>query len=280
MSTARKSADLPVGSRCPMSHSKWDIREHLRVGDNVVAITIHHYRRKGQLPLSAVLDPNEDCEIYRRSLDLRNAICRVHYMREGVGFTREAFASAPDQVMAFRIAADKPGSVSFTASLDRMEDFETRADGPAGLIMTGNTASGRTDAEGMKFVARLRAIEQGGKVTVVDGALRVESADEVILLIAAATNYQGFAGRGTADPLKATSDDIGQASTKSFEELRSNHIADYRSYFDRVGVGLDDGRAESREAAKLATDERLERLPRAAPIRPWPHSISISAATC
>ena len=54
----------------------------------------------------------------------------------------------------------------------------------------------------MKFVARLRALHNGGKVSVSGDTLRVDSADEVVLLVAAATNYQGFAGRNTADPLQ------------------------------------------------------------------------------
>ena len=75
--------------------------------------------------------------------------------------------------------------------------------------------------EGVKYATRLRAIHRGGRVLVEDGELRVESADEVVLLVAAATNYQGFAGRCTADPLKATSDDIARASVKSYEQRQN-----------------------------------------------------------
>ena len=46
--------------------------------------------------------------------------------------------------MVFRFTADKPGKISFSASLDRLESFETVADGSAGLLMTGRTsAAGR-----------------------------------------------------------------------------------------------------------------------------------------
>ena len=166
----------------------------------------------------------------------------------GVTYTREAFSSAPDQVMAFRFTADKPGAISFTASLDRMERFETRADGTAGLLMTGELNSGAEGVEGLTYVTRLRAIPRGGKVSVKGDTLQVESADEVVLLVAAATDYQGFAGRGTADPLQATSDDIAKASAKSYEQLRADHVAEYHTYFDRVSVSLDDGKPESREA--------------------------------
>jgi alpha-L-fucosidase 2 len=108
----------------------------------------------------------------------------------------------------------------------------------------------------MKFVACLHALNSGGKVTVKDDTLRVDSADEVILLAAAATDYQGFAGRGTADPVKATAEDIKKARTRTYEQLRAASIADHRSYFDRVSLTLDDGTAESRKTAALPTDQR------------------------
>ncbi len=88
--------------------------------------------------------------------------------------------------------------------------------------------------------------------------LRVESADEVLLLVAAATDYQGFAGRRTADPLQATKDDLARVLGKTYENLRAAHVADYQRYFDRASICLDDGKPESREAAALPTDRRLE----------------------
>jgi len=234
-----------------------DVSRFLTPGDNVVAIAIHRYRQHGSLPLSVILDPREDVENYRRSLDLRDAVATSRYRRDGVTFTREAFASAPDQVIVLRFAADRAGSISFTAGMDRMERFEIVGDGKADLVMTGKLKSGVAGVDGMTYVARLRAVNHGGKVSVADSVLRVESADEVVLLIAAATNYRGFAGRRTADPLKATRDDLDKAVAKTFDDLRAAHVAEHRGYFDRVGLTLDDGKPESRKAAELPTDRRL-----------------------
>ena len=87
----------------------------------------------------------------------------------------------------------------------------------------------------------------------------------MVLLVAAATNYQGFAGRRTADPLKATTDDIARRHDQSYEQLRAAHVADHRGYFDRVSIQLDDGKAESRAAAALPTDERHAALAKGGP---------------
>ena len=239
-------------------HDKFagDIRPLLKPGKNVIAIHCSSYRNRGQLPVSISLDPRENAEAYRRSLNLRDAISKVEYRENGITYTREAFSSAPDQVMVFRFTADQARKISFTATLDRLANAETRADGPASLLMTGNTASGQPDMEGMKFVARLHAVHSGGKVSIHDDALRVEAADEVVLLVAAATNYQGFAGRGSADPLRATADDIAKARVKSYDQLRTAHIAEHRGFFDRVSLKLDDGKADSSQAAALPTDQR------------------------
>jgi alpha-L-fucosidase 2 len=233
-----------------------DVGQHLKAGDNVIAIYCSNYRQRGQLPLAISLEPTAATQAYRRSLDLRDAISTVQYRKDGITHTREAFASAPDEVMVFRFTADQPGKISFSATLNRLQNFETTADGPAGLLMQGNTASGQQGVEGLKFVARLHALNSGGKVSVKDGTLHVDSANEVVLFVAAATNYQGFAGRGTADPLQATADDIKKAKDKAYTKLREDHIADHRGYFDRVSLTLGDGSAASRATAALPTDQR------------------------
>jgi alpha-L-fucosidase 2 len=239
-------------------HQKFekDVHNLLKAGDNVIAIYCTNYRGQGQMPVSISLDPREETTGYRRALDLQDAVSTVSYQKDGVTFTREAFASAPDQVMAFRFTADKPGKISFSATLDRLQSFTTTADGANGLLMTGNTASGQENVEGMKFVARLHALNTGGKVTVKADTLTVDAADEVVLLVAAATNYQGFAGRNTADPLQATIDDIARAKAKTYDKLRSDSIADHRSYFDRMTISLDDGSEASKTTAAWPTDQR------------------------
>lgn len=232
-----------------------DVRDLLAVGENVIAIYCSNYRRRGQLPVSVSLEPREDVENYRRTLDLRTAVATVEYEQGGVTYRREAFASAPDQVMVFRFTADKPGSISFSARLNRLQSVETQADGSAGLLMTGHT-NARRGVKGMQFVARLKALHQGGRVSVQDQKLMVEAADEVVLLVAAGTDYQGFAGRHTPDPLQATRTDIAKATQKSYAQLRNDHITDHRRYFDRFSLTLSDGTEESTATAMLPTGER------------------------
>jgi alpha-L-fucosidase 2 len=66
----------------------------------------------------------------------------------------------------------------------------------------------------------------------------VSKADEVILLITAATDYQGFAGRQTKDPLAASLADLNRAARKSYGALHKSHVADYSRFFERVSLQL------------------------------------------
>ena len=161
-------------------------------------------------------------EDYTRTLDLRTAFAKVVYREAGVRFTREYFVSAPDEVFVSRLTADKPGSLSFAVTLDRPERFETTA--PAGneLLMSGSLDDGR-GGRGVSYAARLRVLCRGGSVAVDGNRLIVDGADEVLLLVAAATDFQGFAGRHLNDPIAATASDLDGVAKKSYDQLRAHN---------------------------------------------------------
>jgi alpha-L-fucosidase 2 len=200
--------------------------------------------------------PSNDTQVsdYRRELNLENAIARVEYRRGDVKYLRETFVSAPAQIIVLRLSANRPGAIGFEAKLDRPERFNVSADGTNGLLMTGQLNNG-TDGKGMNYAVRLRALNKGGDVAVFDNTLRVNHADEVVLQLSAATDYIGFAGRRTREPLATSLLDVQRAASKNFETLRHSHIRDYQRYFNRVSLQL--GTPNS-AASSLSTPKRLE----------------------
>ena len=68
-------------------------------------------------------------ENYRRELNLRTATARVEFTSDGVIFTGELFASAPDNVLVLRLIASKPGQISFKLSMRTNQNL-TDADRP------------------------------------------------------------------------------------------------------------------------------------------------------
>lgn len=210
------------------------------------------YQTLGGLTLEFTGSTNTAPENYRRELDVASAVARVSYELGGVKFQREIFASHPDQVIVMRLTADRPGALSLRARLSRSEAASVLYLGNDQLVMHGQLWNGDAWA-GMKYVARLQAKVQGGRISANGGALNIDKADAVTLLLTAATDYtmqlpdwrQGNPGTTTAGYLNA-------AGKKSYAELLATHVRDYQTLFNRVALDL--GRTV---AASLPTDARL-----------------------
>src|SRR5262249_42634411 len=115
---------------------------------------------------------------YRRSLDLDTAVAFTTFAIDGVNYGREVFASAPDQVIVMRLTADRPGKISFAATLARTNAL-VRSAAPNLLVMT-NTPSTQGPA-GVNFATALLAIPEGGTVTSESGLLQITNANAVTL---------------------------------------------------------------------------------------------------
>lgn len=204
---------------------------------------------------------SQEASGYRRELNLRDASATVRYEQEGIEFRREVFASAADEVIVVRLGSSRPGALSFDVSLARPEAAAVTVPRADELLMYGQLDDGKGGA-GMRYAVRLRVIVSGGTVVGGPGGLAVRDAEEAVLLVAAATDYCGFAGRNTPDPLQASADDIERASRRPFEELANRQRDDHRRYYDRASIALEghDKGPEPVEKQCLATDERLRAM--------------------
>ncbi len=186
---------------------------------------------------------------YRRELDLDRAVHRIVYTRDGVGYRREYFSSAPDQVMVFRLTADKPGR--YTGSI-RLTDMH-------GATVTGEgatvTASGSLD-NGLNYEARLMVLNEGGSLKTAADRVSFAGCDSLTLLLAAGTDYlDDPAGKWRRDhPRERVAQQIKAAAGKPYDQLLARHVADYQALFRRVV--LDVG-ATPEERRKEPTDRRL-----------------------
>jgi alpha-L-fucosidase 2 len=217
------------------------------------------------------------CQEYSRDLDLDFGVATTRFYVDGVGFTRQVFASFLDQVIAVRLEASQPGFLNFTAHMTSEQHFATRAAAEDTLVMAGrcpvNVEPGylgevenavvfdeRPNSEGMRFEVRLLASAQGGQVACDGRALRVKGADTVLLLISAATSYNGYdrkPGSQGRDPGPLAAGALQTAAGRSFSDLLARHQADHQALFRRVALGL--GAVGPYNA--LPTDERIRRFP-------------------
>jgi alpha-L-fucosidase 2 len=90
-----------------------------------------HWLGRSQQPYEPLGDLYIDTEgqgevsDYRRWLDLANATAGVSYRQGSVTYTREVFASHPDQVIVIRLTADKPGALACRISLGSVHPTAT-----------------------------------------------------------------------------------------------------------------------------------------------------------
>lgn len=179
---------------------------------------------------------------YRRELDIETAVAKVTYRAGNVNFTREVFSSASDRALVVRLTADKPGALSFTLNLSRPGN-KAKLDLFGDEIIMSEHVS---DGVGVKMVARLKVLLDGGTLRAVDRGMQVEKANAVTLLFTAATDYRG------ENPTTTTADQLAAAAKKNYEALKQAHIADYQQYFKRVDLHLG-----TTDAVYFSTDSRL-----------------------
>ncbi|WP_082461949.1 glycoside hydrolase N-terminal domain-containing protein [Agromyces sp. Leaf222] len=190
---------------------------------------------------------------YRRQLDIGDSLVTTSFTADGVDYTREYFASAADDVVVVRLAADEPGRIGFTAQValpgGRSNVVHTAQDGRL-------TTSGTLSNNGLRFESQLAVDTDGG--TVADngnGTVTVTGANEVTLVLGAATDFaMDFADdyRSGVNPHVPVTAAVDAATERSYDELLERHQDDYRSLFDRVGLDL--GGAELPD---IPTDELL-----------------------
>jgi alpha-L-fucosidase 2 len=197
-------------------------------------------------------------ENYRRDLDLATATAHVSYTAGGVTFSREVFASAPDQVIVVRLTANRPGQISFEATMATPQRATVEATADGDVVMRGMngdgrgaTADGRPMTGALRFEARVRVLPTGGTRTATGGTIAVRGADSVTMLIAAATSYRNYEDVG-GDPAARVAASLDRAAGKPIDALRAAHVGDYQRLFNRVTLDL--GRSP---AAATPTDQRV-----------------------
>lgn len=181
---------------------------------------------------------------YTRTLSLQDALASASFIINGVTYTREYFTSFSDDVDVVKFTASKKGALTGTISLDRPERFATAVDKDV-LKMSGQLNNG-TDGKGMRYEVVVKPVVKDGTVTFTDKSIAIKGATEIILYIAAGTDFRNAAFQEkNAEVLK-------RAVGKSYTTLKKEHTTNYKKLFDRVSVDLGISTNE-----KLPTDQRL-----------------------
>ncbi len=190
---------------------------------------------------------------YRRELDLSKSLNTTTYTIGGVNYTRTAFASLADDVVVIKMTADKKGAIngtfSYTSPLDRSEVCIK-----GGYLVQKNYGLDQETVPGKLVAYTVTKILTDGTRMSNGQSITVKNASEVVIEIAAGTNFVNFmdiSGDGYAKAEAA----LARVEGKSAEKLYAAHLEKYSAQFDRVSISLPKG-----ENSSLITSERVSRF--------------------
>lgn len=210
---------------------------------------------------------------YRRELDLSDGVARVSCRIGKAEVRREAFVSAPDDVLVLRVTTDQPGTLGFGVRLARARNAIVSTLGTNQLQLEGQIVDveerdgGYEDNPGgsgpggahMKFAGRLLVRVKRGSVNADNGHLTVAGADEAVILFTAATDYNlaKLDFDRSVDPGRTAAGILARAARKPWDELLTAHLQEHRALMDRVSLQLP---AHNAARAGLPTETRLAAL--------------------
>ncbi len=169
-----------------------------------------------------------------------------------------------------KLEANKEKAISFNLTLHSDLRYSLATIEKNGLKLTGKApvyvASRSYDPDqiiydphkGMNFEVQTRILTDGGEMQQNDTTLMVQQANEVIILLSAATSYQGIdkePGTEGKDASAETSRSMNEALKKGYQTIVERHLHDYQSLFNRVELSLGKYNASK---DSLPTNKRLE----------------------
>lgn len=218
-------------------------------------LRVQHYLPAGNVRIE-LLNADAAPQEYDRTLDLSDAVLtnrftlppRVPDLRaESRVVTREAFVSAPDQVLVYRFCATQAFHVRISADCDFAH---TMSGGENALTLDcacppdmNHPAAVQPDDECIRYRIGLRVAHADAAARFTGGALTLENVTSFVLLVAIHSSFSGFDRLPHAQGREyraRTVRTLDAAAALPYETLRARHTADYHALFDRVSLDLGD----------------------------------------
>ena len=247
-------------------------RERIQITDGTLWNPLAHGGLNNAAELHLRFDHGDDATAYERSLSLDDAVASCRYTSGDVTYTREVFASHPDRVLVIRLAASRPGALSFSVCPEIPFGAGSHCNanirsGKSGSVTARDDTirlSGRLHASNLRFEGRIHVHAESGSLSADGGTIAVKDADAAVIRVSFATNYR-LESRvfletdptkklPDIDPGPVADDRLAAAEGRDYHALKARHLEDHRGLFGRVALDLG-GEAP----ADLPTDERLRR---------------------
>lgn len=176
---------------------------------------------EGAGKLNIELHESDSASSYGHRLDLINGVATVSYSHRGSLYTREYFASYPDNVIACRITSSN-APLSAYVSFERERTLSCHAENGV-LVATAKTTLG--DHE---FCVKAKVVTDG-KVICENGQISVSDTKELCIYVNIGTEFR------YGDDYVAKTD---FPTELDYEKLKARHIADFSSLMSRADIEL------------------------------------------
>ncbi|CAG2166431.1 unnamed protein product, partial [Oppiella nova] len=189
---------------------------------------------------------------YKRALDIGDAVTTVRYESHGVQYKREYFVSHVSDVLVGRLTADK--GKAYTGRIELQDSHKVTANAVNNTIAVDGKL-----VNGLRFAWKVLAQHTGGTLKVNGTVIEFNGCDALTLIVSAGTDYvfddqKKF--KSGEDPAVHVNDWVAKASVKSYETLRTEHLSDFHSLFNRVDVDL--GQSSAQQTALSTAKRKVE----------------------
>ena len=222
-----------------------------------------------------------DSTNYYRDLNIQDGIATTTFAVNGVLYKRQIFASEPGQAIIIRLSSNSPKQITLKVNTGSQLPYKKSTTSNT-LILNGKAPSHvdpsylgnnpkaiiREDSSGcrgMRFELLVKPIIKDGSYITDTSGVTINNASEVILIITAATSFNGFdhcPDKDGIDEHQLALNRLQQSDKKSFKTLLNDHLTDFHNFFNRVSLTLN---PNDQNKSDLPTDERLAQYTKGSP---------------
>lgn len=197
---------------------------------------------------------------YRRVLNISDATTTVSYKSNGNWITQKVFVSHPHRAIIIEMISEAEDGLNGKVRLTRPDDngyptAQTVTNGDNWLIMQGEVTQrdGVFDnhpapiLEGVKFETCLKINNEGGEIQRGDDFLELKNVKKATFYLVSNSSYY------FDDYNQQNSVDLAAIGERDFETLQKEHIRDYRNFYSRVDLKLNNNHGDT-----IPTDKRIE----------------------
>lgn len=185
---------------------------------------------------------------FRRELDIATAVAKTECVANSTLYQNEAFVSNPDRVLVYRFTAEGKKKLSFNIMIDSELRNDVETDGDTyilrGICPTHVDEDTETyedgEKQGIRFCCMFKIVTDG-VIKANKNHLCISDAAEADIILTAESNFEAWnkpTYLSKKDYEGICRERIENAVKLGFDELKERHIADHRSFYDRVSINL------------------------------------------